>query len=67
MVRQIIGDLYQTGASVEGEGGWREAVRVYVALNDGCPLLFDARYHIHSAQIMQELKELLGDHQLDYL
>ena len=57
----IVDDLYQVGQSVEGRDGWCEAVRVYVALNDGCPLLFDAGSHIHRPQIMSDLKSLLGD------
>ena len=61
MVKHITGDLYQIGASVSGEGGWREAVRVYVLLNDGRPLLFDAGSHIHSGEIMSDLRSLLGE------
>lgn len=61
MLRQVRDDLYQIGESVAGEDGWREAVRVYVLLNDGCPLLFDSGSHIHSGQIMDELRTLLGD------
>ena len=61
MVRQVIGDLYQLGESVEGENGWHEAVRVYVALNDGAPLVFDSGSHVHRETIMRDLKELLGD------
>lgn len=61
MLRHVVDDLYQIGESVEGQDGWREAVRVYVLLNDGCPLLFDSGSHIHRGQIMTELKELLGN------
>lgn len=61
MLRRVAGDLYQIGESVSGEDGWLEAVRVYILLNKGCPLLFDTGSHIHTGQIMQELKELLGD------
>lgn len=61
MLRHVREDLYQIGESVAGEDGWYEAVRVYVLLNDGCPLLFDSGSHIHSGEIMAELKELLGD------
>lgn len=60
MPRQVLKDLYQLGASVTGDDGQLEAVRVYVMLNDGCPLVFDAGSHLHSAQIMSELHELLG-------
>ena len=61
MIRNVIDDLYQIGESVLGNDGWCEAVRVYVLLNDGCPLLFDAGSHIHRNQIMNDLKELLGE------
>lgn len=61
MLRHVSGDLYQIGESVSGHDGWHEAVRIYVLLNDGCPLVFDAGSHIHSAQIMADLSELLGD------
>ena len=61
MIRQIVDDLYQIGESAIGEEGWCEAVRVYVALNNGKPLLFDAGSHIHRGQIMADLKKLLGD------
>lgn len=61
MIRKVVGDLYQVGESVEGDNGWYEAVRVYVLLNDGCPLMFDAGSHVHRGQIMNDLKELLGE------
>lgn len=61
MLRHIVDDLYQVGESIVGEDGWHEAVRVYVLLNDGCPLLFDAGSHIHRSEIMTDLKELIGD------
>ena len=38
MIKYISGDLYQIGESVSGKDGC-VAVRVYVLLNDGCPLL----------------------------
>ncbi len=61
MLRQVVGDLYQVGESVAGKDGWHEAVRVYVALNDGAPLLFDAGSHLHREPILRALKELLGE------
>lgn len=61
MIRHVRDDLYQIGESIEGEDGWHEAVRVYVLLNNKCPLIFDAGSHIHRGQIMADLKELLGD------
>lgn len=61
MIKQIVGDLYQVGESAVGDNGWCEAVRVYVALNEGCSLLFDSGSHVHRSQIMEDLKSLLGD------
>lgn len=61
MIRHIVHDLYQIGESVTDKEGWSEAVRVYVLLNDGCPLIFDAGSHIHQDPIMNDLVELLGD------
>ncbi len=61
MARHVRGDLYQIGESLCGEDGLHEAVRVYVLVNDGCPLVFDAGSHLHSEEIMTALQELLGD------
>lgn len=61
MIRNVRGDLYQVGESIEGNDGLHEAVRVYVLLNNGCPLIFDAGSHIHRGKIMDELKQLLGN------
>lgn len=59
MLRHVKDDLYQVGESVAGHDGLHEAVRVYVLLNDGCPLIFDAGSHLHSEEIMSSLKDLL--------
>lgn len=48
-LRHVVDDLYQMAKVVEGADGWHEAVRVYVLLNDGCPLLFDSGSHIATA------------------
>ncbi|WP_353531650.1 MBL fold metallo-hydrolase [Cognatishimia sp. WU-CL00825] len=45
---------------MKGADGYFEAVRVYILLNDGCPLLFDSGSHIHRREIMAQLRELLG-------
>ena len=60
MLRHVVDDLYQIGESVVGADGWCEAVRVYVLLNNGRPLLFDTGSHLHSHEIMTQLKELLA-------
>ena len=61
MAIYVSGDLYQIGESVGGSHGLRVAVRVYVLLNDGNPLIFDAGLHLHTAPIMADLKALLGE------
>lgn len=67
MIKHISDDLYQVGEYALGQDGWCEAVRVYVLLNDGCPLIFDAGSHVHSSQIMADLKALLGDTSPHYI
>ena len=67
MLRHVKDDLYQVGESVAGRDGLHEAVRVYVLLNDDCPLIFDAGSHLHSEEIMSSLKELLGDKAPEYI
>lgn len=61
MLRHVKDDLYQVGESISGHDGIHEAVRVYVLLNNDCPLIFDAGSHLHSEEIMADLKTLLGD------
>jgi flavorubredoxin len=51
--------LYQIGECVVGEGG-HEAVRVYVLLNNGRPILIDCGSHLHRVKVMAELDELLA-------
>ena len=63
----VSGDLCQIGESVSGTDGWCEAVRVYVLLNDGRPLIFDAGSHLHTDPIMTGLKSLLGDMEPAYV
>ena len=63
----ISADLYQIGESVCGTDGWCEAVRVYVLLNNGRPLIFDAGSHLHTAPLMADLKCLIGDMKPSYV
>ena len=60
-------DLYQIGESVCGTDGWCEAVRVYVLLNNGRPLIFDTGSHLHTAPLMADLKCLIGDMKPSYV
>lgn len=61
MLRHVADDLYQIGESLAGASGKHEAVRVYVLMNGGAPLIFDTGSHLHSGAIMAELRELLGE------
>lgn len=59
MLRHVMNDLYQVGHSAVGKDGWCEAVRVYVLLNNGFPLVFDTGSNLHTHIVMDELKEVL--------
>lgn len=61
MPHHIVDDLYQIGKSVTGRDGWCEAVRVHVLLNEGRPLIFDSGSHLHTGEIIADLKALIGD------
>ena len=58
MIRHVTDDLYQIGEHVAGAYG-REAVNVYVLLNDDRPILIDCGSHLHKASIMAEMDEVL--------
>ena len=58
MNRNVIGDVYQIGECVQGDGK-HEAVRVYVMLNEGNPILIDCGSQLHRTEIMSELDVLL--------
>ena len=58
MLRKITADLYQIGECVVGIDG-HEAVRVYVLLNNGRPILIDCGSQLHRSEIMAELDTLL--------
>jgi len=66
MIRNITADLYQIGECVPGETG-HEAVRVYVMLNAGRPILIDCGSHLHHATLMEELERLLNDTNPEYI
>jgi flavorubredoxin len=59
MLRHITQDLYQIGECVAGQAG-HEAVRVYVLLNNGRPILIDCGSHLHRAALLRELDRLLN-------
>ncbi len=58
LIRHVSSDLYVVGDCVEGEHG-HEAVRVYVLKNRGHPILIDTGSHLHRAEIMKGLEEIL--------
>ncbi len=59
MIRQVKADLYQIGECVDGEHG-HEAVRVYVLLNNGRPIIIDCGSHLHRQTIFRELDTVLA-------
>lgn len=66
MIRRVVADLYQIGEHVETSFGF-EAVRTYILLNGGRPILVDCGSHLHREEIMSELHSLLGDTVPEYL
>ena len=58
MIRLVADDLYQIGECVDGSHG-HEAVRLYVLMNDGRPILVDSGSHLHRSGLMSELDEVL--------
>ncbi len=66
MIRRVVADLYQIGEHVETSFGF-EAVRTYVLLNGGRPILVDCGSHLHREKIMSELHLLLGDTVPEYI
>jgi len=66
MLRNITADLYQIGECVDGEHG-HEAVRVYVLMNNGRPILIDCGSHLHRAEVMKELENLLTGNTPEYI
>lgn len=66
MIRQVTDDLYQIGEHVGGDYG-REAVNVYVLLNDDHPILIDCGSHLHNASIMADMDEVLDGRVPEYI
>ena len=58
MIRHVAADLYQIGQEVAGAYG-REAVQVYLLLNEGRPILIDCGSHLHREPMMAELETVL--------
>lgn len=59
MIRHVKDDLYQIGEHVAGEYG-REAVNVYLLLNDDKPILIDCGSHLHKRAIMADMETVLN-------
>ena len=66
MLHNITADLYQVGECVDGEHG-HEAVRVYVLMNSGRPILIDCGSHLHRTEVMRELEALLAGTTPEYI
>jgi flavorubredoxin len=66
MIRNVVRDLYQIGACVAGEYG-HEAIRVYVLLNEGQPILIVFVSHLDHTEIMAELEEVLAGKAPQYI
>lgn len=66
MIRHVTDDLYQIGEHVAGNYG-REAVNVYVLLNDDHPILIDCGSHLHKGSIMAEMDEVLDGRVPEYI
>lgn len=59
MISHVGGDLYQVGSSVSAGNNHHEAVRVYLLKNQGRPILIDAGSHLHRAEFMAQIGDLL--------
>lgn len=66
MIKHVTDDLYQIGEHVAGGYG-REAVNVYVLLNDDRPILIDCGSHLHNTSIMAEMEQVLAGRAPEYI
>ena len=66
MIRHVKDDLYQIGEHVSGDYG-REAVNVYVLLNDDKPILIDCGSHLHNQSIMADMDHVLDGRTPEYI
>lgn len=66
MLRNVCDDVYQIGECIDGRHG-HEAVRVYVLLNEGRPILIDCGSHLHRAKLMAELETVLAGLAPEYI
>ncbi|MEM7800309.1 MAG: MBL fold metallo-hydrolase [Chloroflexota bacterium] len=66
MIRHVKDDLYQIGEHVSGDYG-REAVNVYLLLNEDQPILVDCGSHLHKVSIMAEMDEVLDGRIPEYI
>ncbi|MEM7032951.1 MAG: MBL fold metallo-hydrolase [Chloroflexota bacterium] len=60
MIKHIKDDLYQIGECVLGTYG-HEAVRAYVMLNQGQPIIVDCGSQLHRTELMRDLETVLAD------
>ena len=66
VIRKVADDLYQIGECVDGRHG-HEAVRFYVLINDGRPILIDCGSQLHRSQSMKELDQVLDGSTPEYV
>lgn len=66
MLRHVTGDLYQIGECVGGASG-HEAIRIYVLLNQGRPIIIDCGSQVHRAPVLAELEQLLAGQAPEYV
>jgi flavorubredoxin len=66
VLREISGDLYQAGECVAGPAG-HEAMRVYVLMNAGHPILIDCGSQLHRAGVMHAIESALAGQAPEYV
>ena len=66
MLRRISDDLYQAGECV-GSAAGHEAVRVYVLMNAGHPILIDCGSQLHRTGVMQAISTVLAGQTPEYV
>lgn len=66
MIRMVADDLYQIGECVDGLHG-HEAVRFYVLLNDGRPILIDCGSQLYRSESIKELDQVLDGSTPEYV
>ncbi len=66
VIQKVADDLYQIGECVDGRHG-HEAVRFYVLINDGRPMLIDCGSQLYRSESMKELDQVLDGSTPEYV